>query len=324
MSFIQVLMILFVIIILIQVYSNYVKWQRRNIFGENISLMQFAKDSKDVIYYYEIKPKPSFRYISPSLENYLGSGVIEEAYKEPKSIYKRIHPEDYDCLCKKENSNFDFNQLLIQRWKDNNGDYRWFEEQATPIYKNNELIAVKGIMRNIDEKIIIQQELEYKIHHDTLTDLYNREFFNRTFEKYNTDIDTSIGIILCDLDELKNTNDHYGHDQGDVLIKEAAKILKSFSSDGIIPARLGGDEFILLVTASSSEMIAELANRITEKLEMYNENTCLYKLKMSIGYAFIPHSKGNMSELFTQADQNMYRDKMSNKQMKESHIKSLM
>lgn len=79
------------------------------------------------------------------------------------------------------------------------------------MFEKGELIAIHGIIRNIDEKVKLQQDLEYRITHDALTNIYNREFFEQSMEKYNNHVNTSVAIILCDLDELKYLNDNHGH-----------------------------------------------------------------------------------------------------------------
>ncbi|MDQ7860673.1 hypothetical protein RCO48_05000 [Peribacillus frigoritolerans] len=53
----------------------------------------------------------------------------------------------------------------------------WFKEYATPIYEKDELVAVQGIIRNIDERVRYIQDIEYQMSHDPLTNIHNRQFF---------------------------------------------------------------------------------------------------------------------------------------------------
>jgi diguanylate cyclase (GGDEF)-like protein len=131
---------------------------------------------------------------------------------------------------------------------------------------NSELVAIQGVLRNIDEKIKLQQDLEYRIHHDSLTHIYNREFFQKQMDKFDKQVDTSVGIILCDLDELKYMNDNFGHKEGDALIKEAAKVLNKFSSEKTIVARIGGDEFAILVADTNKEEVEKLLVDISKEI----------------------------------------------------------
>src|SRR5690606_17099586 len=121
-------------------------------------------------------------------------------------------------------------------------------EYATPVYKDGKFVAVQGILRNIDDKISLQQQLEYKTTHDTLTDLYNREFFQQKLNEYNEKIDVHVAVVMADLDELKSINDHYGHVMGDRLIQEVGHRLRKFNDEHIVVARIGGDEFAMILT----------------------------------------------------------------------------
>lgn len=174
-------------------------------------------------------------------------------------------------------------------------------------------MAVQGIIRNIDEKVKLQQDLEYRITHDALTDLYNREYFELKFDEYNEQTNVPVAIIVCDLDELKYINDNYGHKEGDALIKATANLLNRFSSNTITVARIGGDEFVLLVAETTKKETERLVQSIRKEIDMHNENGSDVIIKMSIGHAFAQNSKGKMTELFSQADKNMYKDKLKRK-----------
>lgn len=289
------------------------KWIKK--FDHKQTIFDLVEGSKDVIYQYEVKPEQKFSYITPSIEKFLGTGVIEESIEDPKVPYKRVHPDDYEILCKKLKGELDYSQILIQRWRDNDGNYRWFEEYATPIYKNGQLIAVQGIMRNIDEKIKLQQDLEYRINHDALTEIHNREYFQTIFKKYNKQVNMPVAIILLDLDELKYTNDIYGHKAGDALIKRTANLLNQFSADNVTVARIGGDEFVILIAGQNDEETKLVLQKMLKMIDENNENTSNIPIKISVGYAFSSNSIEQLSNLFSEADRNMYSNKTERKQL---------
>jgi diguanylate cyclase (GGDEF)-like protein/PAS domain S-box-containing protein len=272
-------------------------------------IFKLVESAKDIIYYYQIKPEPKYIYLSPSIEKVLGSGLVERSYQNPYTHFELIHPDDYEILAKKINGNIDYDQPIVQRWRDEQGNYIWFEEYTTPIFKNGELVAVQGIIRNINDKVNLQKDLEYRITHDALTDIHNRQFFEKNMEIYDQHVNIPVAIILCDLDELKYVNDNHGHKKGDALIKEFAKILSRYSSENTIVSRIGGDEFAILVTDTDSEYVESMVDHISKDIIRYNENSTDIKIKMSIGYAFSHHSIGKMEDLFTEADKNMYFEK---------------
>jgi diguanylate cyclase (GGDEF)-like protein len=296
----------------------YKRWKKQKTkLVENYDrLVKVVENTKDILYYYQVKPERQFKYLTPSGDILYGKGAIEKAYIDPDACYRAIHPDDYEILHKKIIGEIDYNKPIIQRWKNrDDGKYRWTEEYTTPIYENGELVAIQGVIRNIDEKMKLQQELQYRIYHDTLTDLYNREYFELKFDEYNKQTNVPVAIIVCDLDELKYINDNYGHKEGDALIKATANLLNRFSSNTITVARIGGDEFVLLVAETTEKETDRLVQSIRKEIGMHNENGSDVIIKMSIGYAFNQNSKGNMAELFSQADKNMYKDKLKRKQL---------
>jgi diguanylate cyclase (GGDEF)-like protein len=156
----------------------------------------------------------------------------------------------------------------------------------------------------------LKEKLEYKITHDTLTNVYNREYFEQQIEKYDKNIDVEIAIVVCDLDELKYINDYYGHKIGDELIKETAKLLKGISSNEAIVSRIGGDEFAILMLNSDHSKIELFMDKIQKEIELFNNNNSdLFKIKISKGYDFSSSSIGKMDQLFMEADKNMYIEK---------------
>jgi diguanylate cyclase (GGDEF)-like protein/PAS domain S-box-containing protein len=293
------------------------RWKKREkqLKERHDNFIHVVENTKDFIYYYQLYPARGYQYLSPSAEHFFGKGSIERAFKDPDVPFNDVHPDDYEILIKKINGELDFNKGIVQRWLDKNGEYRWFEEYATPIYQNGKLVALQGVLRNIDEKVKLQQELEYQLNHDSLTGIYNRAYFESLFLKYNKEMDTSIAIILCDLDDLKNINDSFGHKNGDELIKEAAGVLNQFSEDGMTVARLGGDEFVLLVPGITGEELSQIVSNLVSRIDKYNQNESAIPIKLSIGCVFSQTSLGLMPDLFSEADRNMYRNKNKRKKL---------
>lgn len=293
---------------------KYIKAKRKKSIVEDIdSIFKLLEKAQDMIYYSEIKPYYKHLYVTPSIDYFLGEGTIETLYANSNLPFEIIHPDDLDILNKKIMGELDYSKSIIQRFRDENGVYRWFEEFTTPIYENGELVAVQGVMRNIDEKVKLEQELKYQVIHDALTDLYNRGYFEEMMNKYNKDVNTPISIMLCDLDELKYINDSFGHTKGDKLICDAAKFLLEYFPQATVIARIGGDEFAIIQTDISDAQIGETYKEIQVALERYN-TSCELQISMSVGYAFSEQSINKMDQLFIEADQKMYEQKKAKKQ----------
>ncbi|HBE77740.1 MAG TPA: hypothetical protein DDW65_08125, partial [Firmicutes bacterium] len=103
------------------------------------------------------------------------------------------------------------------------------------------------VFRDVTEEKKYHEEILHLSYHDKLTDLYNRAFFEKEFQRLEKQGEFPISVIMGDVNGLKITNDIFGHAEGDKLLKVISKILKkSCRADDII-ARWGGDEFAAIL-----------------------------------------------------------------------------
>lgn len=267
-----------------------------------------VETSKDIIYYFSVTDY-QFKYLSPSIDRIFGKGHREDCFADAQLAFENVHPGDLSVIHKKLSGDMDYKKPILQRWKDQKGNYLWFEEYATPIYENGEVIAIQGIIRNVDEKIKLQQSLKRQLNLDSLTGVHNRYFFDNKMRHLN-EMDVSLGLILCDLDNLKVTNDKYGHKVGDQLIRETASLLSQIQTNNMAVARIGGDEFAVLLVGVNYAKVQRIAEEIGNRIDRYNkELSCSNEVKLSFGIAFRHSSTGQTEKLFHEADQQMYQYK---------------
>jgi diguanylate cyclase (GGDEF)-like protein/PAS domain S-box-containing protein len=177
-----------------------------------------------------------------------------------------------------------------------------------------EKIGSLSIIRDLTEWNQLEERLKYLSFHDSMTGLYNRNFFEEELGRLSKIRNISLGVIVCDIDNLKRINDTMGHQKGDELIKKAARILKkSFRPEDII-ARIGGDEFAVLVTQGKKKMIVDCIQRIKKAMNESNYesavgNSMVPKVSMSVGYAISSEHPLDIRELFKKADDLMYMEK---------------
>ncbi|MCE5286883.1 MAG: diguanylate cyclase [Pelosinus sp.] len=165
-----------------------------------------------------------------------------------------------------------------------------------------------------------EDELRYLGTHDALTGLHNRTYFENKSAELSEEKQNEIGIIMYDLDGLKLINDTLGHAAGDKMLVAAADIIKESAGPNATVARIGGDEFITLLPLSSKEELASICRAVSQKADRHpiiDEN--IY-LSISMGYALSTPSQTNFKKLLAEADDNMYRDKMSRSQHARSAI----
>lgn len=269
--------------------------------------------SKDCLYYYQMYPEIKFKYLSPSFKEMFG--IDEQSfYDDCELMFKLVHPDDFEEFYIKTIGQGDYSKKFVVRFRHGNGKYIWTEDFATPIYdESGRLIGIEGSHRDITERIRLEKELEYRSSHDKMTGTYNRDFFEEYSDNLNNQVDSKVGIIVCDLNGLKSLNDNFGHKYGDMMIKEFGKLLNKYSSENIIVSRIGGDEFSIILTGVDEIYIFNIVNSINDDIIKFNESSEEIKINMSIGFAVSQNSLGNMNSLFIMADKRMYQDKKAMK-----------
>ena len=189
---------------------------------------------------------------------------------------------------------------------------------ASIAYEN--AFLYREAQREITDRRQTEELLLFQNFHDSLTSLYNRTFFEEELQRMDKRLSGSVGLIMLDLDGLKLINDTLGHDQGDVLLACAARILSvSFRSDDIV-ARIGGDEFAVLLNPADDATMQTACNRVRQKIEEFNSRQTQAPISLSIGYAVADDPLVPMRELFQRADDNMYREKLHRRQSTRSAI----
>ncbi|OAS15798.1 diguanylate cyclase [Paenibacillus oryzisoli] len=156
-------------------------------------------------------------------------------------------------------------------------------------------------------------DLERLAYRDSLTGLYNRQFLYKYFEEIST---TGGALLFLDLDGFKKINDLYGHDTGDLVLREVALRLESFvQTHHGFAVRLGGDEFIVnLVDISNREDIRALADMLLSRLSSWDTQLEAFNLSVSIGIVlYPPEENNNLKVLLKNADNALYRAKANGK-----------
>ncbi len=157
--------------------------------------------------------------------------------------------------------------------------------------------------------------------HDQMTGLYNRRYFENELQRLNCSRDLPIGVIIADLDGLKEINDNYGHRTGDKYIKKSADIIHSVIRGEDVAARIGGDEFAVLLPCTGGEIVKKIIKRIKNKCKKIKDQFEI-PVTMSIGYAVKKKQNQELEKIFKIADKNMYKIKKKRKE-NYSEIKTI-
>ncbi len=131
-----------------------------------------------------------------------------------------------------------------------------------------------AIVDDVTERRAMMDHLQHLAEHDSLTSLYNRQYFNvtleREFERAKRHDDSLCACIYIDLDNFKYINDTLGHLQGDRLLVGIANTLAARTRKSDILARLGGDEFALILVDVEKDQVEKVADNYRTAISSYN------------------------------------------------------
>lgn len=148
---------------------------------------------------------------------------------------------------------------------------------------------------------------------DPLTGLYNRRsmdvFLNQALEA-----NSGFSLVMCDIDDFKKVNDTYGHDFGDVVLKEVAQITtQQVKSNGYV-CRWGGEEILILVNSSGNDQVRRIAENIRRNVanHVFELNNRWIRCTLTLGIS--TYKEGDtIEETITNADSNLYQGKRNGK-----------
>lgn len=145
------------------------------------------------------------------------------------------------------------------------------------------------------------------IYLDNLTGLYNRKIIidEKIDKKFNN---LKVVLYYIDLNDFKQVNDKYGHQTGDIILQDFAKILKGSIRERDYAIRLGGDEFLLVTGILQKQNPNFIIKRINNKIAEYNRSKKI-KIYISVGYEIYNPQKGDFNHHLFIIDQKMYKNK---------------
>lgn len=168
-------------------------------------------------------------------------------------------------------------------------------------------IALAGILTILHQR----EELVRQTNIDPLTGIRNSRYFLNKLKELAS-AGTPFAIFYLDMNNFKQINDQYGHDVGDLVLKEAAERIKHSIREVDIATRIGGDEFtVTIIQNCSEEFCQNMKNRLYDnvgKMILLDEDTPYYP-EISVGYARFPDNSDEIEQVIRMADQKMYDEK---------------
>jgi len=163
---------------------------------------------------------------------------------------------------------------------------------------------------------LANMNLREKLHNlsirDPLTGLYNRRFMEETLEREILQAERNqhpLGVVMLDLDHFKQFNDNFGHQAGDLLLREVGALLQSQIRGGDIACRYGGEEFILILPNAPLENILQRLDALRlaiKKIDVKHGSQPRVIVTVSAGLAMFPEHGDTSENLLSAADRALY------------------
>lgn len=181
--------------------------------------------------------------------------------------------------------------------------------------------GVFGVAIDVTEEITKRKKIEEERDRDSLTGLYNRRGLEAKLAELVDEPEELCycAMVVADADGLKEINDTYGHEKGDIYLQKIADMIHSVGADKSIAARQGGDEFVLFLYGYEEERELREALQMLDFIRKhclgYLEDGLRIPLGFSFGYS-LGYQKLDYLEMLKEADAKMYEDKRGRKKGK--------
>lgn len=148
---------------------------------------------------------------------------------------------------------------------------------------------------------------------DPLTGLYNRRSMN-IFLTQALESGSNFSVIMCDIDDFKKINDTYGHDFGDIVLKEIAQLTTNQVKENGYVCRWGGEEILILITSQAKEKVCRIAEDIRRNVanHIFQLDNKWIRCTLTLGIS-AHDKKDTIEETITKADYNLYVGKRNGK-----------
>ncbi len=198
-----------------------------------------------------------------------------------------------------------------------------------PLFREGRFAGTIAVFTDITAQQRMAEQIRELSLHDELTGLHNRRgLFELSPMQFSLAdrFEKRLVVLYVDVDDLKLVNDARGHDEGDRVLLETARLLRHGFRQSDLIARIGGDEFLVLALETRPSSGEELRTRLLEKVEERNAERDArdgHELRLSVGIVhYEPHSASSLEQLIAEADQRMYEDKRTRKAAAQLSIRA--
>ena len=251
--------------------------------------------------------------VNPSFSTITGYAAGEVIGRDPRILSDGLKPELEKDLWR--------TLVRTGRWQ---GELVYRHKSGSPYVCSVSINSVRddaghvtsfvSVFSDITERKENERRIYHLAHYDSTTGLPNRTLFSdRLRQSVLAARRYQAGLVLMfiDLDKFKPVNDSFGHDVGDMLLREIAERIRECIRESDTAARIGGDEFVVLLPGVESEpAVVNIAAKILQEIEQpFQYEGYDIRVSASIGFALYPEHAEDAQQLMKHADYAMYQAK---------------
>jgi diguanylate cyclase (GGDEF)-like protein len=184
---------------------------------------------------------------------------------------------------------------------------------AAPPFEDDDVAALRAFAIHaaiaLDNRRLMQEKERMAVH-DGLTDVFNRGYLEIAIERVVKDVRRNggeVSVLFIDVDGMKDVNDTHGHQAGDALLVELARLLRDSCRESDVVARYGGDEFVVLMPDTGAAGAEEVERKVAAAIAARNAAAAEPRLSASAGTHTA--TAAGVDSLLREADRRMYASK---------------
>ena len=263
--------------------------------------------------------KDNVSSVNKTLLDFVGVDTIDD-YRNKFPTICNMFCEDENYFHSKDDSTWIENISKLDRInrvvkiKNKDGEYRIFQVNLKTFFYNTTHYVIS--FTDITELKKYTYKLKYQATHDNLTKLCNRQKLNDDFDKEilrEERYKHGLSLIMIDIDDFKQVNDTYGHDVGDIVLKEISNIILQSIRKTDIASRWGGEEFMILLPETSLENSMKIAEILRANVEKFHFDKIGGNLTISLGVAVFRNGIDTKDIIVKNVDLALYEAKNSGK-----------
>ncbi len=283
-------------------------WQARNYLDATINHVPHLIWYKDKEGVHEKVNESFCKAVNKTMEQIEGRGhyyiwdITSEEYHKGEYVCME---SEYEVMEKQETCIFDESVKI-------GNEMRQLKTYKSPLFDlDGSVMGTVGVGIDVTQERLYEQMILNNANTDFQTGLYNRRYVYQFIEQEG---EKPLTVFFLDLDNFKQVNDRYGHQEGDRLLLVTTKALKECMPDDVV-ARMGGDEFLVIRGGKTTEAEMEEKRKwLQEQLDQtYIKEEHFGNVSASVGVAYSEKGNRDIDLLIGKADSFMYQVKKEKK-----------